>query len=154
MILTASGIGITPALGVMGQYPGFSRTKILVWTTRDKNMLKFFAPLIKDAHLAVIFYTGKDKLSQGEEDRIRSNGGNMFILQSRPKSFPETIGSIIVQFENHLNVSSAASIDDIDDRNKASWCVLYCGGSLRIKNDLKEYSKKNYVGFQCELFDW
>lgn len=153
LVLTASGIGITPALGVMGQYPGFSRTKILVWSTRDKNMLKFFAPLIRDAHLAVIFYTGKEKLSHREEIGICSHG-NIYVQQSRPKSLPETIGSIIVQFENNLNDCFARSIEDIDRINKASWCILYCGGSFRIRDDLQAYSKKNHVSFHCELFDW
>ncbi len=31
LILVATGIGITPALGIMGQYKGFSRTKFLIW---------------------------------------------------------------------------------------------------------------------------
>ena len=148
LVLTASGIGITPALGVMGQYPGYSRTKILLWSTRDADMLKFFAPLITDAHLAVIFYTGKVKLTDEEMKKIRSHG-NIYIQQSRPKSLPTTIETIIVEFENHLNLSSAESINDLDEVQKASWCVLYCGGSFRISDS----SKESRVGFECELFD-
>ena len=52
LILVASGIGITPALGVMGQFPGVTRTKFLIWSTRSPEMLKFFAPLLRDAHVA------------------------------------------------------------------------------------------------------
>ena len=78
LVLTATGIGITPALGVMGHFPGFSRTKVLVWSTRDANMLKFFAPLISDAHLAVIFYTGKEKLSDRSISKLESFG-NIFV---------------------------------------------------------------------------
>jgi len=153
LILTASGIGITPALGVMEQYPGFSRTKILVWSTRDANMLKFFAPLIKDAHLAVVFYTGKVKLRPEEVLKISSQG-NIYIQQSRPESLPGTIGSIIVQFENFLNLTVAKSIEEVDTRNKASWCVFYCGGSARIKDDLSTFSRKSKVSFEYEMFDW
>merc|ERR1711908_21742 len=60
LVLVASGIGITPALGVMGQFPGYSRSKFLVWTTRCPYMLKYFAPLLNDAHIAAVYYTGKD----------------------------------------------------------------------------------------------
>jgi hypothetical protein len=153
LILTASGIGITPALGVMGQYPGFSRTKILIWSTRDANMLKFFAPLIKDAHLAVVFYTGKNKLSSNEVDNICSYG-NIFIQQSRPASLPGTIESIILEFENHIYSSSAKSMSEIERIKRAAWCVLYCGGSTMIRDDLHNFAKENKVGFNSELFDW
>lgn len=153
LILTASGIGITPALGVMGQYPGFSRTKILVWSTRDKNMLKFFAPLIKDAHLAVVFYTGKEKLSESEVKKICSFG-NIYIQQSRPDSLPDTIATIIVQFNNFLNVTDAEKIEEIDTICLASWCIFYCGGSKRIRDDLQDLSKKSRVNFEYEMFDW
>lgn len=153
IVLTATGIGITPALGVMGQYPGFSRTKILVWSTRDKNMLKFFAPLINDAHLAVIYYTGKEKLSNKEVLNISSHG-NIYIQQSRPSSFHETVESVIVEFENHINLSAAETIQDIELVRKAAWCVLYCGGSRDIKDELKQFSKKSGAGFEAELFNW
>lgn len=153
IILTASGIGITPALGVMGQYPGFSRTKILVWTTRDKNMLKFFAPLVSDAHLAVIFYTGKEKLDEEEVGKIRSHG-NIYLQQSRPHSLPEIIEYVIVEFENHLHLTFNDNLNMVDLSYKASWCVLYCGGSHRMKDELETFSKTNGVSFKYELFDW
>ena len=154
LVLTATGIGITPALGVMGQYPGFSRTKLLIWSTRDKNMLKFFAPLITDSHLAAIYYTGKEKLSDEEVFKI-SSYGNIFLQQSRPKDgFGGVAESIIVEFENHINLSSVDCIKEIDSRKKAAWCVLYCGGSKRIRDELKDFSKGNGLGFESELFLW
>ena len=153
-VLTATGIGITPALGVMGQYPGSSRTKILVWSTRDKELLKFFAPLMKDAHLAVIFYTGKEKLDTREVISI-SSFGNIYIQQSRPESLSGTVGSIIVEFENYFHQESvAASIGEVEMVHRAAWCVLYCGGSTRIEDELKEFTMDNKLGFESELFDW
>ena len=113
LVLTASGIGITPVLGVMNQYPGYSRTKILVWLTRDANMLKFFALLIKDAHLAVVFYTGMEKLTDKEMSTISAHG-NIYLQQSRPDCLTEAIGSIIIQFENFLNLSDAQTVKEID----------------------------------------
>lgn len=154
LVLTATGIGITPALGVMGQYPGFSRTKVLVWSTRDKNMLKFFAPLIDDAHLAVIYYTGKEKLTTREVLKITSHG-NIFLQQDRPSDgFSGTVESVIVEFENHINMSGAEKIEELNMVRKAAWCVLYCGGSKRIKDELHQFSKQNGVGFESELFNW
>ena len=153
VILTATGIGITPALGVMGQYPGFSRTKILIWTTREINTLKFFAPLVSDAHLAIIFYTGTEKLDEETAQTVRSFG-NIYLQQSRPDSLPDIIELIIVNFENHLHLLNANSLEMIDSSNKASWCVLYCGRSFKIKDELKTFSRANGVSFEYELFDW
>lgn len=154
LVLTATGIGITPALGVLGQYPGLSRTKILVWSVRDKSMLKFFAPLITDSHLAVVYYTGSEKLSNKEVIKICSHG-NIFLQQSRPKDgFSGTVESVVIEFENHINLSAAETLREIQMVRKAAWCVLYCGGSKGIKNELKEFSKRNGVGFEAELFNW
>mmetsp|Transcript_1585 Transcript_1585/g.1899 ORF Transcript_1585/g.1899 Transcript_1585/m.1899 type:complete len:325 (+) Transcript_1585:146-1120(+) len=156
LVLTASGIGITPALGVMGQYPGSTRTKVLIWSTRSKTMAKFFAPLLKDAHLSVIFYTGKEKLTSAELGRIRSQG-NIFIQQSRPSSLTGTIGSIITLFENEMNGGSddgAANIMDIDRSLRNAWCLLYCGGSKIIRDQMKTFAKEKGLGWECELFDW
>ena len=160
LILMASGIGITPALGVIGQYPEFSRTKILIWSIRSRNMLKFYTPLMSDAHLAVVFYTGKEKLTTAEISSM-STYGNIFIQQSRPKSLAGTIESIIVQFEEHLGFgdkshhgASAIQIEKKDRARRAAWCVLYCGGSTRIRDELYEYTQKAGTGWECELFDW
>ncbi len=48
--------------------------------------------MIKDAHFAVVFYTAKVKLQPEEVSKIISHGG-----------------SIIVQFENFLNLSDATT---------------------------------------------
>lgn len=154
LVLTATGIGITPALGVLGQYPGFSRTKIFIWSTRDADLLKFFAPLIKDAHLSVIYYTNKvNKLSPSEVMELSSHG-NIYIQQSRPPSLTKTIETIVVEFEKKLNNSSVVSMRDLDMIYKAAWCLLYCGGSKRIRDDISDFAKYNGVNFESELFDW
>ena len=156
LVLTASGIGITPALGVMGQFVDHSRTKILVWSTRSKAMLQFFAPLLKDAHLAVVFYTNKkDLLTAQEEAKIRSHG-NIFIQSSRPASLKDTIASIITTFENELNEMgpSVRSLSKVDPSHRAAWCVLYCGGSEAMKNELHTFTKEKGLGWECEVFDW
>jgi hypothetical protein len=154
LILTASGIGITPALGVMGQYPGFSRTKIFIWSTRSKTMLKFFAPLLKDAHLSVVFYTGKEDLSQNELNQIQAHG-NIFVQKGRPESMTATIGSLITMFENNLGDEPIArNIMDLDQLHRQAWCVLYCGGSTELRDKLQKYTVEKGLGWECELFDW
>jgi hypothetical protein len=154
LVLTASGIGITPALGVMEQYPGFSRTKILVWSTRDAKMLKFFAPLLKDAHLAIIYYTGKEELSDGSIAKLQSYG-NIWIQQSRPKSgLTGTIETAISMFESQMNDTAKTPLHAIDEIHRAAWCVLYCGGSKVLRNELHGFSKSYGLGFESELFDW
>lgn len=161
-VLMASGIGITPALGVMGQYPGPSKTKILVWSCRSKNMLKFFAPLLKDCHMAAIYYTGKDKLTPKELNRVRRYG-NIYVQQSRPNLI-ETIAGLIVLFErsfvtheskrDSMNVKWIRTMNDLSMNTRQTWVLLYCGGSLRIRDDLAAFAKKTKIGWQSELFDW
>lgn len=167
LVLVASGIGITPALGVMGQFPGATRTKVVIWLTRSAEMLKFFAPLLKDAHMSFIFYTGKNYLfSERELAKIRSYG-NIYIDQQRPKSLTSVIESIIVTYENRaqiprfsirkssaLDIINQATIDVLEEEKLKAWCVLYCGGSVKIQGDLREYAKKVGIGFDSEKFDW
>jgi len=162
LVLIASGIGITPALGVMGQYPGFSRTKVLIWMVRSKVMLKFFIPLMEDSHLALIFYTGKEKLTREEVDNLHSQG-NIRVQQTRPESLGDTIESVIVRFENTFEDKTQTNstwnfhhthLDTIQLRHKESWCVMYCGGSVTVKNLLKGFTKENSLGFKAEFFDW
>lgn len=96
LILVASGIGITPALGIIGQYKGNSRTKILVWSISCPNMLKFFIPNIEDAHICVIYYTGKEKLTRGEVKDL-TKSGKIYIEQSRAKSLTGSVSKIITE---------------------------------------------------------
>ena len=161
LLLTASGVGITPAIGIMNQYPADTRTKVLVWTVRCPKMLKFFAPLLTDAHLVVIFYTGKKKLSATEVGRIQKYG-NIFLQQSRPENLTDTLKLIIVQFESILGLDSLGiqsfrqnqKIENIDPDSRAAWCIFYCGGSKVIRDILKAFARKAGTGWQCELFDW
>jgi len=171
MVLVASGIGITPALGVMGQYSGSSRSKFLVWSTRCPYMLKFFAPLLKDAHVAAVFYTGKDYVFTGEELIALRLHGNIYIEQRRPRSITAVIESLIVTYENQANNFmqykhqqhnsehlsrdvSQITIDNMDEESLQAWCVLYCGGSQIIKETLRTYTKEKGVTFDCEVSDW
>ena len=161
LVLTASGIGITPALGVMAQYPGFSRTKIFVWLTRSKSMLKFFSPLLKDAHLAVVFYTGKETLTSKELSKIRSHG-NIFVYTKRPDDLTGTIDSVITMFENHMSIADketgciflAQDLSQVDVLHRREWCVLYCGGSKSLMDQLHDFAEGNDLGWQCESFNW
>jgi hypothetical protein len=157
LVLVASGIGITPALGVMGQYPGFSRTKILMWSTRDLDMLKFFAPLLNDAHLAIIFYTGKTKLSASDIAEFDLYG-NIYIQIGRPKKpngLDVIISCVIVKLENIFDpFGEKRSLEDLELLRKQAWCVLYCGGAKAVVEELTEFTTKHQIGWEFEQFDW
>ena len=157
LVLIASGIGITPALGVMGQYKGTSRFKTLIWSTRCPKMLKFFVPLIKqDATIAIIYYTGKEALSGADVKAVLSGTDNIFIQQSRPESLTDTVSTIITSTESITGgtLHSKHRVQDVPSSIRKQWCILYCGGSTSIKDMLKDYSKKVKVKFEYELFDW
>ena len=160
LVLVATGIGITPSLGVLGAYPGVSRTKILLWSTRDKNHLRFFAPQLHDVDLTLVFYTGEEKLSPDEILFLRAFG-NIFIQQTRPESLSHIISSIIVRFDNQAHEENAVrrskhgkNIEDVDTLYKSSWCVFYCGGSVTIRDDLSAFTHKHSLGWKYEMFDW
>ena len=63
-------------------------------TTRCPKMIKFFAPLLEDAAMAIIYYTGKKKLSPREIERL-THGKKIFIQQSRPDDITSTVDTII-----------------------------------------------------------
>ena len=156
LVLIATGIGITPALGVMGQFRGNSRTKALVWSTRCQKMLKFFSPLISnDATMAVIYYTGKEKLSPPEVKEILSKG-NIIIYQERPSSLQDVVSTVITKTTSVLR-GGDDNIENISDMSKEElehWCAFYCGGSKGICAAFTEYSKEVGINFESELFDW
>lgn len=168
VVLVASGIGITPALGVMGQYSGASRSKFLVWTTRCPNMLKFFAPLLKDANIAAVFYTGKEYVFTEKELTALRSFGNIYIEQKRPRNLTRVIESLIETYErqshrcvqemsqgkNISQIGNQITIDSMDEASLQAWCVLYCGGSPEIQNILRKYTKEKGVTFDCEIFNW
>jgi len=166
LVLVATGIGITPALGVIGQYPGSSPSKFLIWAVRSREMLIFFAPLLQDTHISIVFYTGQEPLTANDLRKVCSYG-EVFVKHSRPKSIIEAIESVIVTFENQSesltssgesfedkNGENQNSIDNIDENNLRAWCMLYCGSFLEVKDEMKQYGRKKGIRFESELFDW
>jgi len=168
LILVASGIGITPALGVMGQYSGSSRSKFLVWMTSCPYMLKYFAPLLNDSHVAVLFYTGNDYTLSVEELAVLRSYGNIYIELGRPKDITAVIKSLIETYEtqsykfmqdasgemSQTHTLSQITIDSMDEESLRGWCMLYCGGSLTIEHIIRGYANEKGITFNCEMFDW
>ena len=175
LVLFASGIGITPSLGVLGRYRGNRfggfRVKFLVWATRSAAMLKFFAPLLSDAQVATVYYTGKPRLTDAEKKAIEAHGmvdgvQKIFVHQRRP-NLVEVFARTIKAFEGVAEASQSArgdsarggvnpvrSVEEIDPALRATWAGLYCGGSKKIENMLETAAKEWGVGWQAELFDW
>ena len=132
LLLFASGIGITPALGVMGQYPESTRMKFLIWSTRSAPLLKFFAPLLGDAQLCLVFYTGKPKLSKAELVTIESHG-HIIISQQRP-DLEQLLEQVVRGYEkNEAGISRASDLNlaTLDRHTMASWCAF---NSVRLQS--------------------
>ena len=145
IILVASGIGITPALGVLAHFAGYSRDCVLIWMVRSKSMLTFFAPLLSDARDCLI-YTGKEKLDPTESAAVKLHG-QIQIYSTRP-NLEKLVNKILSGFEG---VQSARELGrDV----RASWCTLYCGGSRKIEETLRKTANDLGFGWQSELFDW
>ena len=109
--------------------------------------------------MVVIYYTGKEKLTDTEVTSVCSHG-SIYLQQSRAVSLVTTISQIILELErrehslSNMNRCKIGVLKDIDIRKRAAWCVLYCGGSKSIKNELKMFTLKNEIGWESELFDW
>jgi hypothetical protein len=58
---------------------------------------QLFAPLLTDAAMAIIYYTGEEKLSDAEIKRL-TGSKNIYIQQSRPSDITET-----VKYSYHLD---------------------------------------------------
>jgi len=82
MILVASGIGITPALGAINAFKD-SRRVNLIWAVRDPEMLEFFLKHLYLDHDGwnLIYYTGKQPLCAD----LESTNTNIRIIRGRPK---------------------------------------------------------------------
>jgi ferredoxin-NADP reductase len=52
LILVASGVGLTPMLSLMDKYCGHKQLHLL-WATRDKHMIKHFAPALRQCRSTV-----------------------------------------------------------------------------------------------------
>ena len=121
---------------------------------------EFFAPLLTNTHVGIIFYTGKDKLKQSEAEHLTCLGSHFVLQQGRPK-FESLFERVIYLFEESQSsseeVNNAALVKKrmmISKEKMASWCSLYCGGSKKLRDDLHKLSKKMGIGFESELFDW
>ena len=144
-------------------------------------MLKFFAPLIADAQLATVYYTGKRPLTEQEIANITASGRNHVIVYQKRPDLRECFARTLISFESiaaerasmdnqtraalqerRTSIESKelsreevdASVKQIDASIRASWCGLYCGGSHTIKHLLKMAARDWGVGWQAELFDW
>jgi ferredoxin-NADP reductase len=52
LILVASGVGLTPMLSLLDKYSGQKQLHLL-WATRDKHMIKHFAPALRQCRSTV-----------------------------------------------------------------------------------------------------
>ena len=124
-------------------------------------MLKFFVPLMEDCHVSVIYYTGKEELSTAEIMSLQRSG-KIFIQASRPTSLTETVSTLITKMESlgtiyrdeYFSCKNYSSLDQLSNKKKKNWCIFYCGGSKRIRDQFKEFAKTNGIDFEFELFDW
>jgi len=153
LVLTATGIGITPSLAIAAQFPGHTRTKILIWSCKDANMLKFFAPLFEDFHMIMVYYTGREMISYEESMRIKGSKGNVF-LQMKRGDMTNAISTVVTSYENSMQDTPFSKMEMIPTDTLSSWCVMYCGGSKRLCGDLSSFCQNASVEFHSELFDW
>jgi hypothetical protein len=89
---------------------------------------------------------GKKALTAKETSKI-TQCGKIAIFRKRPV-LDALVGKVMASFEG---VSNAA---DIGRDARASWCMLYCGGSKKIEESLRTTAHSYGIGWQSELFDW
>lgn len=97
IITVATGIGITPALAVMGRYKNNRRIN-LIWSCRDASLIEFFVNMVEfplDSFI-FIFYTGKAPLSLGNDAPP-----NVLVFKGRP-NLERVITSMIYRIETNF----------------------------------------------------
>ena len=109
-------------------------------------MLQFFAPLLDDACVCLVYYTGKAPLSTEQRSDIKQHGA-IEIFTKRPM-LAKLVDQVICKFEG------ARSMSDVSRDARSSWCMLYCGGSRAIEGSLRKKAGDLGIGWQSELFDW
>ena len=117
-------------------------------------MLKFFAPLFEDFHMIIVYYTGKEMISYDESLSIKGSKGNVF-LQMKRGDMSQAICTVVTSFESSMKDNIPFSkIEMIPVDLLSSWCVMYCGGSKRLRDDLASFCRSEGVQFNSEVFDW
>ena len=143
---------------------------------RSKEMLTFFMPLLKKAKYVIVYYTNKTRL-RDEEVNLLSTRAKLVMKQERP-DIPSLIPNIILGYTMHCGAAPAPTkrrklrstvtlmarrleknpLDLVTDQgpkvNAEAWCALYCGGSHKIKDELKKSALRCNIGSESELFDW
>ena len=94
----SSGIGITPALSVIGAHK-HSRRINLIWAVRNRDLLEFFLDHLYLDHQGwnLIFYTGREELNMASLN-VHANT-NVCIISGRP-NLHEVIPAIIFGIES------------------------------------------------------
>lgn len=108
--------------------------------------------------MAIIYYTGKEKLTPAEKRGLEAeSNGNIIILgrEDRPKGgFVDVSTTIILNTVGLMYEEHFDNMSQLPLKARNQWCILYCGGSKKIKEDFIEYSKKTSVKFEVEQFNW
>merc|ERR1711957_1078525 len=102
LILVATGIGITPCLGVMNTCC-LSRSVNLIWICRDASMVEFYLSnmILAKGSWAVIYYTGTRPLAIS---RILPK--TVLVFAHRP-DFDSIIRHIILAVETNSDIAAA-----------------------------------------------
>ena len=104
--------------------------------------------------MIIVYYTGKERISHDESLSIKGSKSNVF-LQMKRGDMSQAISTIVTLFESSMNNNTPFSkIEMIPVDLLTSWCVMYRGGSKRLRNDLASFCRTAGVQFSSEVFDW
>jgi len=85
--------------------------------------------------------------------------GNIYLEQERA-NFPRTIDTVVPLCTDIINGgdgetanTDSLGIKEMPKQIRDQWCVLYCGGSKKIKDESEDHCKHVGVHYEYELFD-
>jgi hypothetical protein len=102
----ATGVGLTPMLSLIDKYSDKKECHIL-WTTRDRHMVKHFNTMLRKCH-STVWFTNKDSNAKDQFEQLQDT------LNSTLKIEIETSASAATASTHTSNHSSSQGLDSIE----------------------------------------
>ena len=152
VVMVAGGIGVTPFLAMLN-HPSVSKKWSLIWSVRDKELVKHCLPFLLHSPAAV-----KIHLTSASGD-LESDDYRAGVKKEDSAHFEQWVGNNVAFSRPDLNWYVKNAVENTKRGGMTG--ILVCGPSS-MKDDVNEAYKESAAGvqsghrvhFHCETFEW